>query len=120
MPWSGDRSPAVLRRRTRPTPSRPARGEPPRPYHSRFGYRNQPMAGTGPRSAYVGREVELDRLTRRLEAAAEGRGGLVSLRGPSGAGATRTAHEIAGRADRLGMVALWGQTVDGFSGRPYG
>ena len=78
------------------------------------------MAGTGSRSAYVGRELELDRLTRRLEAAAEGRGGVVVLRGPSGVGATRTAHEVAGRADRLGMVALWGQTVDGFSGRPYG
>jgi len=78
------------------------------------------MAGTGSRSAFVGRELELDRLNRRLEAAAEGRGGVVVLRGPSGLGATRTAHEVAGRADRLGMVALWGQTVDGFSGRPYG
>src|SRR6476659_3391004 len=63
------------------------------------------MAGTGSRSAVVGRELDLDRLNRRLEAAAEGRGGVVVLRGPSGLGATRTAHEVAGRADRLGLGA---------------
>ena len=120
MPCSGGRSPAATPRRTRPRPRHPARGAPPHLSHSPVGYRNQPMAGTGSRSAYVGREVELDRLTRRLEAAAEGRGGVVVLRGPSGVGTTRTAHEIAGRADRLGMTVLWGQTVDGLSGRPYG
>jgi hypothetical protein len=78
------------------------------------------MAGSSPGSGYVGREVELERLGRRLEETVAGGGGMVVLRGPSGIGATRTAHEVAARANRLAMVTLWGQTVDGLAGRPFG
>lgn len=77
------------------------------------------MSG-GAGSGYVGREVELERLARRLESAVDGRGGFVLIRGPGGIGATRTANEVAGRADRLGMVTLWGTTLDGLAGRPFG
>jgi DNA-binding CsgD family transcriptional regulator len=77
------------------------------------------MSGGGG-SGYVGREVELERLARRLESAVDGRGGTVVVRGPGGMGTTRTANEIAGRADRLGMVTLWGTTLEGLAGRPFG
>ena len=75
-----------------------------------------PGAGSG----YVGRELELERLTRRLEDAVDGHGGMVVIRGESGMGTTRTAYEVAARADRLGMVTLWGETVEGLAGRPFG
>lgn len=78
------------------------------------------MAISGPGAGYVGREAELERLARRLERAADGAGGLLVLRGPAGMGTTRTAHEAAARADRLGMVTLWGSTPEGLAGRPFG
>ena len=78
------------------------------------------MAGTGPTHGYVGREPELERLARRLGQTVDGGGGMVALRGPSGMGVTRTAHELAARADRLGMLTLWGQTIDGLGSRPFG
>jgi DNA-binding CsgD family transcriptional regulator len=74
----------------------------------------------GALSPYLGREAELDRLQRRLADAAAGRGGLVLLRGPGGMGTTRTAHELAARADRAGVLVLWGESVAGLVGRPYG
>src|SRR3972149_6520360 len=101
------RWPAAKRRRRRPTPRRPARGARPRLCQSPAGYRSGLMAATGPGAGYVGREAELERLERRAQDAIDGRGGFVVVRGESGMGATRTAHEIAARADRLGMVTLW-------------
>jgi DNA-binding CsgD family transcriptional regulator len=77
------------------------------------------MSGGGG-SGYVGREVELERLARRLESAVDGRGGVVLVRGSGGMGTTRTANEIAGRADRLGMLTLWGTALEGLAGRPFG
>ena len=73
----------------------------------------------GAQTRYLGREAELDILQHLLEEAAAGRGGLVLLRGPAGTGTTRTAHEAAARADRLGLLVLWGSCVEGSSGRPY-
>jgi hypothetical protein len=69
---------------------------------------------------YLGREAELERLQQRLTRAAEGVGGLVLLRGPGGMGLTRTAHELAARADRAGMLVLWGDSPEGTVGRPFG
>ncbi|MDQ3937197.1 MAG: AAA family ATPase, partial [Chloroflexota bacterium] len=69
---------------------------------------------------YVARENELGRLVRRLDAAHYGRGGLAIVRGPGGSGTTRTAHELAARADRLGVLVLWGRFFEGTSSRPYG
>ena len=74
----------------------------------------------GAQSPYLAREAELDRLQRQLADAAAGRGGLVLLRGPAGMGTTRTAHEVAARADREGMLVLWGESQAGLIGRPYG
>jgi predicted ATPase len=41
-------------------------------------------------AGFVGRTAELDELTARMAAAADGRGGLVLLSGPAGIGKTRT------------------------------
>jgi hypothetical protein len=38
----------------------------------------------------------------------------------AGTGITRTAHEVAARADRLGMLVLWGRSLEGTYGRLYG
>ncbi|MGW2832042.1 ATP-binding protein [Streptomyces sp. NPDC001286] len=54
---------------------------------------------------FVGREGVLGELRAALEGAAAGRGGLVTLAGPAGAGKTRTAEEAAGHAE--GFRTLW-------------
>jgi len=90
----------------------------PSPGSSAFGRRPSILAGQS--SPYLGHEVELDLLQRRLTAASTGRGGLVVLRGEIGMGTTRTAHQVAARADRLGMVVLWGQFIEGLLSRPFG
>ncbi|MFF4501868.1 ATP-binding protein [Streptomyces sp. NPDC001401] len=54
---------------------------------------------------FVGREDVLGELRAALERAASGRGGLVTLTGPAGAGKTRTAEEAAAHAD--GFRTLW-------------
>ncbi|MER5504112.1 AAA family ATPase [Streptomyces sp. NPDC002766] len=54
---------------------------------------------------FVGREGVLGELRAALESAAAGRGGLVTLAGPAGAGKTRTAEEAAAHAE--GFRTLW-------------
>ncbi|MDC2958501.1 AAA family ATPase [Streptomyces gilvifuscus] len=54
---------------------------------------------------FVGREGVLGELRAALEGAAAGRGGLVTLAGPAGAGKTRTAEEAAAHAE--GFRTLW-------------
>ncbi|MET9912515.1 AAA family ATPase [Streptomyces sp. NPDC006476] len=54
---------------------------------------------------FVGREDVLGELRAALDRAAVGRGGLVTLTGPAGAGKTRTAEETTARAD--GFRTLW-------------
>ncbi|MFI8229168.1 AAA family ATPase [Streptomyces sp. NPDC085900] len=54
---------------------------------------------------FVGREGVLGELRAALEGAAAGRGGLVTLAGPAGAGKTRTAGVAAGHAE--GFRTLW-------------
>ncbi|POX55614.1 hypothetical protein C3489_09920 [Streptomyces sp. Ru71] len=54
---------------------------------------------------FVGRADVLLELRRAVERTAAGRGGLVTLTGPAGAGKTRTAEEAAARAD--GLRTLW-------------
>jgi DNA-binding CsgD family transcriptional regulator len=82
------------------------------------------MAPTGDlhatQSAFLARESELEGLQQALEVAHAGRGGLLLLSGPAGTGITRTAHEAAARADRLGSLVLWGRSFEGTYGRPYG
>jgi DNA-binding CsgD family transcriptional regulator len=69
---------------------------------------------------HLGREAELEHLQRRLEQARAGHGGVVVVRGPSGTGTTRFAHEVAARADRDDMLVLWGRCSEGLMDRPYG
>ncbi|MEU6255006.1 AAA family ATPase [Streptomyces sp. NPDC047043] len=56
---------------------------------------------------FVGREDVLEELRAALERAAAGRGGLVTLTGPAGAGKTRTAEEAAGQADAFRTLWTW-------------
>jgi DNA-binding CsgD family transcriptional regulator len=74
----------------------------------------------GVQAPYLAREIELERIQHRLELAHRGHGGLLILRGPAGMGTTRTAHEAAARADRLGTVVLWGRWFEQTCSRPYG
>jgi hypothetical protein len=57
----------------------------------------------------VGREGELQRLTRLLERALGGEGGIGVIAGAPGAGKTRLLEELSERALSLGFVAAWGR-----------
>ena len=69
--------------------------------------------------AFVGRDDELSYLTRHLEAARRGEGGLVFVAAESGGGKTRLLEHFAGQAARLGAWILQGQGVDQAAQRPY-
>ncbi|WP_030928863.1 ATP-binding protein [Streptomyces sp. NRRL S-646] len=56
---------------------------------------------------FVGREDVLGELRAALDRAASGRGGLVTLTGPAGAGKTRTAEEVAERAGAFRVLWTW-------------
>ncbi|MDF2273167.1 AAA family ATPase [Streptomyces coacervatus] len=56
---------------------------------------------------FVGREGVLGELRAALERAASGRGGLVTLTGPAGAGKTRTAEEAAAHAGAFRTLWTW-------------
>ena len=61
-----------------------------------------------PGQIFIGRQRELETLTAALEDALEGRGRLVMLVGEPGIGKTRTAQELASRAQDRGVRILWG------------
>ncbi|MGW2570599.1 AAA family ATPase [Streptomyces sp. NPDC001537] len=56
---------------------------------------------------FVGREDVLGELRGALERAASGRGGLVTLTGPAGAGKTRTAEEVTAHAGAFRVLWAW-------------
>jgi len=60
-------------------------------------------------SSIVGRERELRRLTRAIEAAAQGHGSTWYLTGEPGIGKSRLAEEVADLARERGMRAYWGR-----------
>jgi WD40 repeat protein/DNA-binding SARP family transcriptional activator len=64
-----------------------------------------PLEGGSPLLA--GRAEELSELTRLLELAGEGRGGVVALSGPEGIGKTRLAAELARHALGRGFAVLY-------------
>ena len=68
---------------------------------------------------FVGRQRELGELTAALEDALSGRGRLVMLVGEPGIGKTRTAQELASRAERLGARVLWGRCYEEEGPPPY-
>lgn len=63
-------------------------------------------------SPLIGRAVELEALDRLSEAAASGRGAVVTISGDHGVGKTRLAREVCARAERLGELVLWGRGYD--------
>ena len=69
---------------------------------------------------FTGRTAELARLTRGLEEARGGRGGVVLVMGEPGIGKTRTLEEFAERVRAQGTLVLWGRCYEGEAGRPYG
>ncbi len=76
-------------------------------------------AGASVARAFVGREHELAELDAHLAAAAAGHGGLVLLGGEPGVGKTRLLDELAARAHRRGMTALWGRCWEEGGAPPY-
>ena len=69
---------------------------------------------------FLARERELGVLRRRLAATADGRGGVVAIRGPFGAGTTSLARQAAGIARATGMAVMWGDCREGLLDRPFG
>ncbi|HVH06227.1 MAG TPA: AAA family ATPase [Myxococcota bacterium] len=72
-----------------------------------------PPAEPAPSALFVGRERTLARLERALDAALAGRGGLVLLAGEPGIGKTRTAEELARKANERGAQVLLGRCFEG-------
>jgi DNA-binding SARP family transcriptional activator len=68
---------------------------------------------------FVGREEEMRTLGELLEQALQGHGGLVLLAGQAGIGKTRTAEELAARAQLRGLAVLWGRCHEGAGAPPY-
>jgi len=72
-----------------------------------------------PFGAFVGREHELDRLSAVLDKALHGKGRLLVLSGEQGIGKTRTATEVAERAERAGARVCWGRCYEREGAPPY-
>jgi tetratricopeptide (TPR) repeat protein len=70
-------------------------------------------------ATFVGRERELGELTLALEAAVNGRGGLILLSGEPGIGKTRLADQLAARARDVGHRVLVGRCWDGAGAPAY-
>ena len=71
------------------------------------------------RDVFVGRLEELAHLGAALDAARAGQGGLVLLSGEPGIGKTRTAAELAARAEGGGAQVLWGRCHEEAGAPPY-
>ncbi len=72
-----------------------------------------------PDSGFVGREREMGELNKALDEALSGQGRLVMLVGEPGIGKTRTAQELASRAEAQGAQVLWGRCYEGEGAPPY-
>jgi class 3 adenylate cyclase/tetratricopeptide (TPR) repeat protein len=78
-----------------------------------------PATGLAGRIPCVGRDVELERLGRRLAEVPGGRGGVVLIGGEPGIGKTRLVEEMAEQMAREGMAVLWGHCYEGEWTPPY-
>jgi predicted ATPase len=67
----------------------------------------------------VGRDAEVEAITRRVVAAGAGRGGMVLVAGEPGIGKTRLAQEAAELALQLGMRSVWGRCRETGDTPPY-
>ena len=72
-----------------------------------------------PQSGFIGRRSELAVLTDALDEALAGRGQIVLLAGEPGIGKTRTAQELALRAEQQGVQVLWGWCYENEGAPPY-
>ncbi len=70
-------------------------------------------------SGFVGRERELGELNQALEDTLAGQGRLVMLVGEPGIGKTRTAQELASRAETRGAQVFWGRCYEDAGAPPY-
>jgi len=70
-------------------------------------------------STFVGRDREMGELNKALEETLAGQGRLVMLVGEPGIGKTRTAQELASRAERRGAQVLWGRCYEEEGAPPY-
>ena len=69
--------------------------------------------------AFVGREREMGELGAVLEDALAGRGRLAMLVGEPGISKTRTAQQLAARAETRGAQVLWGWCYEGEGAPPF-
>jgi tetratricopeptide (TPR) repeat protein len=69
---------------------------------------------------FTGRTAELRRVTRRLDEARAGHGGVMLLAGEPGIGKTRLIEEAAETARAQGALMLWGRCYEGEAARPFG
>ena len=76
----------------------------------------EPVTG---RTPFVDREDERASLRTLVDAALDGRGGIVFLTGESGAGKTRLAEEMGSEAAGRGMSVLVGRCYEATSSHPY-
>jgi predicted ATPase len=83
-------------------------------------YRPEAGAALLRHTPFTGRTAELRRLTRRLDEACAGNGGVVLLAGEPGIGKTRTIAEVAETARAQGALVLWGRCYEGEAARPFG
>jgi DNA-binding CsgD family transcriptional regulator len=70
-------------------------------------------------AAFVGRQQEMAEITAALDDAMSGHGQLVMLAGEPGIGKTRTAQELAVRAEQRGAHVLWGRCYEEEGTPPY-
>jgi DNA-binding CsgD family transcriptional regulator len=68
---------------------------------------------------FLGREQELEQIRSGIEAAVDGRGGLLLVTGPPGIGLTSLVREAASRAESSGVAVAWGACLPGTAGRPF-
>jgi class 3 adenylate cyclase/tetratricopeptide (TPR) repeat protein len=76
------------------------------------------LADTMP-TPYIGRVSERETLRTMLEAASNGRGGIVLIGGAAGLGKSRLTREATAMAEKLGMVVYTGNCLDMESPPPY-
>ncbi|MEO5696061.1 MAG: AAA family ATPase, partial [Burkholderiaceae bacterium] len=72
-----------------------------------------------PGREFIGRQREIDALQAALDAAIDGRPGIVLLAGEPGIGKTRTAQQLADRAASRQVLALWGRCPEEPGAPPY-
>jgi DNA-binding winged helix-turn-helix (wHTH) protein/tetratricopeptide (TPR) repeat protein len=84
------------------------------------GTSSQPAAHVAAQAqSYVGREVEIARLSVALDAARDGRGSAYLLGGEPGIGKTRAAEEIMALARKRGMTVFEGRWYESEGGPPF-